>query len=80
MLPFDDDELLEPVMAVLEKIRPVLLRDGGDLDLIKIQDGVVVVRFQGACGSCSVSSQTLNNVILKTLQEDIHPQIEVKRI
>ena len=80
MLPFDDDELLEPVKNVLEEVRPFLQNDGGDVELIEIKDGVVKVKFEGACGSCSISNTTLNNIILKALKEGIHPEIEVQRV
>ena len=56
------------------------MSDGGNLELDLVKGNEVIVSFQGACGSCSISNQTLNNVILRALQEDIHPQIEVKKI
>ena len=43
----------EQVAAVLDKVRPVLQRDGGDVELVEVSDdGVVLVRLQGACSGC----------------------------
>jgi Fe-S cluster biogenesis protein NfuA len=41
----------EKVQAVIEKLRPLLQRDGGDIELIDVEDGVVKVKLTGACGS-----------------------------
>ena len=52
-------ELKEQVQEVLNKLRPFLQRDGGDVELVDIEDGVVKVRLMGACGSCPSSTITL---------------------
>ena len=48
-------ELKEKVQQVLDKVRPGLQADGGDVELISIEDGVVKVALRGACGSCPFS-------------------------
>ena len=42
----------DQVMEVLDKLRPFLLRDGGDCELVDVEDGIVKLRLLGACGSC----------------------------
>ena len=59
------------VEAALNEIRPMLQRDGGDVELVDIQGGVVKVRLQGACAGCPMSQMTLRNGIERVLKERI---------
>lgn len=77
---FSDEELLNPVSQSIEKVRPYLLRDGGDIRIVEIQNGKVYVQLQGACKSCPSSTITLKNKIQYQLQMDIHPEIEVIKV
>ena len=77
---FTDEELLNPVKASIEKVRPYLLRDSGDMELKEIKDGKVYIALQGACKSCPSSSITLKNKIEHQLKVDIHPEIEVIKV
>ncbi len=61
----------EKVQAVLNKIRPMLQADGGDVELVDVEDGVVRVRLQGACAGCPMSQMTLKNGIERLLKNDI---------
>lgn len=64
------------VQSVLDKVRPALQMDGGDVELIKVRDdNVVEVRLQGACGSCPMATMTLKMGIEKTLQDEI-PEVK----
>ena len=65
----------EKVQKALDKIRPMLQADGGDVELIDVEDGVVKVRLQGACAGCPMSQMTLKNRIEKMLKEEI-PEIK----
>ena len=58
----------------LNKIRPMLKADGGDVELVAVDDGVVKVRLQGACAGCPMSQMTLKNGIEKVLKDKI-PEI-----
>ncbi|GAD17924.1 NifU family protein [Helicobacter fennelliae] len=80
MIPFSDEELLEPVKHSIEKVRPMLVRDNGDITLIKIQDAKVYVRLEGACKGCAASSATLKLGVERQIRHDIHPEIEVIEI
>ena len=65
----------ERIQAVIDKIRPMLQADGGDVELVDVVDGVVTVRLQGACAGCPMSQMTLKNGIERLLKNDI-PEIQ----
>jgi Fe-S cluster biogenesis protein NfuA len=65
----------EKVEQVLEKIRPSLQADGGDVELVDVEDGVVKVRLQGACAGCPMSQLTLKAGIEATLKREI-PEVK----
>ncbi|KUO53384.1 MAG: hypothetical protein APF76_09080 [Desulfitibacter sp. BRH_c19] len=68
----------EKVIAALDKVRPFLQRDGGDVELVSVEDdGTVKVRLKGACGGCPMANQTLKNGIEKVLKEEVK---EVKEV
>jgi Fe-S cluster biogenesis protein NfuA len=65
----------EKVEAVINQIKPFLQADGGDVELIDVDDeGVVKVRLQGACAGCAFSQMTLANVIEERIREAV-PEI-----
>ena len=61
----------EKVEAVIERIRPALQADGGDVELVGIEDGVVKVKLTGACGSCPMSTLTLKMGIERVIREEL---------
>ena len=61
----------EKVEAAIDKIRPMLQADGGDVELVSVEDGIVKVRLQGACSGCPMSQMTLRNGIERVLQQQI---------
>lgn len=65
----------EKVQQALNKIRPMLQADGGDVEFVDVVDGVVKVRLQGACAGCPMSQMTLKNGIEKLLKEEI-PEVK----
>jgi len=66
----------EKVNEVLDKIRPSIQADGGDVELIDIrEDNVIVVRLKGACGTCPMSTLTLKAGIERILKEHI-PEVK----
>lgn len=67
----------EKVQAVLEKIRPQLQADGGDVELVEVEGGKVKLRLTGACGGCPMASITLKNGIERVLREEIPDVKEV---
>jgi Fe-S cluster biogenesis protein NfuA len=73
-------EQYELVQEVLDKLRPFLLRDGGDCELVDIEDGVVKLRLLGACGSCPSSTITLKAGIERALLEEVPGIVEVEQV
>ncbi len=65
----------ERVEEVLKEIRPMLQADGGDVQLVDVDDGVVKVRLTGACGGCPMSQITLKMGIEKRLKERL-PEVK----
>lgn len=63
------------VETVLEKVRPALQADGGDVELVDVEGGVVTVRLTGACHGCPMASVTLKNGIEALLKKEI-PSID----
>lgn len=77
MIPFSDEELIAPVKSVIEKVRPSLALDGGDIDFITVKNGNVYVQLKGACIGCSSSGNTLKYGVERKLRMDIHPELVV---
>ncbi|MBY0124262.1 NifU family protein [Bacillus sp. S/N-304-OC-R1] len=72
--------MLEQVQEVLDKLRPFLLRDGGDCELVDVEDGVVKLRLLGACGTCPSSTITLKAGIERALLEEVPGVVEVEQV
>ena len=67
----------EDVQTALEKIRPALQADGGDVELVDVADGVVSVKLTGACGGCPMATMTLKHGIERVLREQVPDVKEV---
>ncbi len=65
----------EKVEAVLAQVRPALQADGGDVELVDVNDGVVKLKLKGACAGCPMATMTLRNGIERTLKEQI-PEVK----
>ncbi len=65
----------EEVQKVINRIRPMLQADGGDVELVDCVEGVVSVRLKGACAGCPMSQMTLRNGIERTLKAEI-PEVK----
>ncbi|MFC1668092.1 NifU family protein [Chlamydiota bacterium] len=66
----------DKIIIALEKVRPMLQADGGDVELVDVSDdGVVKVKLSGACGGCPMSQMTLKMGIEKILKEEV-PEVK----
>jgi Fe-S cluster biogenesis protein NfuA len=65
----------EKVEAVLDKIRPSLEADGGNVELVSVEDGIVTVKLVGACAGCPMSTMTLKNGIERILKQEL-PEVK----
>ncbi|HOW37510.1 MAG TPA: NifU family protein [Candidatus Izemoplasmatales bacterium] len=74
------EEILDEIQAVLGLIRPYIQRDGGDIQFIKFEDGIVYVRLSGACVGCGGFEDTLREMVEDTLLERVPGVIGVEHI
>jgi len=65
----------EKVKKALDKIRPSLQADGGDVEFVDFKDGVVTVRLQGACAGCPMATMTIKDGIEQMLKKEI-PEVK----
>ncbi len=63
------------IKQLLEKVRPLLQRDGGDVEFVSYEDGIVKVRLQGACSGCPGAQMTIKTVIERMLKEQF-PEVK----
>lgn len=70
----------ENIEKVLDELRPYLMADGGNVELVEIEGPVVKLRLQGACGSCPSSTMTLRMGIERKLKESIPEIAEVEQV
>lgn len=72
----------EKVEAILNKIRPALQADGGDVELVEVDEanGIVKVRLTGACGGCPFATMTLKNGIEEALKQEVPEVKEVQQV
>ena len=67
---------MKQIEDALNLVRPALLADGGDVELVDVsEDGIVSVRLTGACGSCPMSTMTLKMGVERTLMEQV-PEVK----
>jgi Fe-S cluster biogenesis protein NfuA len=69
------EDLMARVEKSLDTIRPALMADGGNVELVAVEDGIVKVRLQGACGTCPSALMTLKQGIEVRVKEDV-PEIQ----
>lgn len=70
----------ENVETVLDELRPFLIADGGNVELVEIEGPKVRLRLQGACGSCPSSTMTLRMGIERKLRDTIPEITEVEQV
>ena len=71
-------DVLERIEKTINKIRPYIQQDGGDVELVDFQDGVVTVRMLGACAGCMALDATLTDGIQAILLDEVPEVKEVK--
>lgn len=74
------ESMYDDVLEVLDKLRPFLQRDGGDVELVDVEDGIVKLKLVGACGSCPSSTITLKAGIERALVEEVEGVVEVVQV
>ncbi|EGQ3232769.1 NifU family protein [Staphylococcus pseudintermedius] len=79
-MPTENATMYDQVTEVIEKLRPFLLRDGGDCELVDVEDGIVKLQLLGACGTCPSSTITLKAGIERALVEEVPGVVEVEQV
>ena len=74
----NNDKTIKLIKQTIKKLRPYLNADGGDLDFVKFEDGIVYVRLLGACIGCSSSDDTITNSVEAWLLEEVPGVIGVE--
>lgn len=74
------DDFHAKIEAALDSVRPMLMADGGNVELVEVEDGVVKLKLQGACGSCPMSQLTLKMGIERELKRQVPEVKEVLAI
>lgn len=68
----------QQILATLEKIRPFLQRDGGDVEFVSYSEGIVYVRMKGACVGCAMVDETVSMGIEMILIEEVPGVVKVE--
>ncbi len=68
------------IVEILEKIRPYLNNDGGDVEFIKFKDGICYVKLKGACAGCAFADMTIQNTVEEMLVSEIPEVIKVLNV
>lgn len=76
----NNEKIIKLIKATLKKIRPYLQSDGGDVDFIKFEDGIVYVKLLGACIGCASSDDTIKGGIEALLVEEVPGVIGVEQV
>jgi Fe-S cluster biogenesis protein NfuA len=74
----DDKETRELIVQTLDKIRPFINRDGGDIEFVDFIDGIVYVQMLGACEGCSLIDSTLTEGVEIILTDEVPGVLGVK--
>ena len=68
------------IKKVINKLKPYLNRDGGDIDFVKFEDGIVYVHMLGACAGCTMLHETLKEGVEMILVEEVPGVLEVRAV
>ena len=65
------------IIDIIEKLRPFLINDGGDIQFVKYENNIVYVKMSGACSTCSMLDLTLEDGIECAIQEEVPEVVEI---
>ena len=70
----------EKIIEIINKLKPFLINDGGNIEFVKYEDGICYIKFTGACEECVLNSVTLNEGIKEALVNEVPEIIDVKLV
>lgn len=76
----NNDNIELKIISVIDKIRPFLINDGGNLEFVKYQNNIVYVKLSGACANCTMMDVTLKDGIEQLIINEIPEVKKVKNI
>lgn len=76
----ENTSTIEKVEKVINKLRPYLNRDGGDIELLDYKEGIVYVKMLGACAGCSMLDETLKEGVEQILMEEVPEVLGVQNV
>lgn len=68
------------IIEIIDKIRPFLINDGGNIEFVKYEDNIVYIKMKGACSNCGMLEYTLKDGIESAIKEEVPEVIEVINI
>lgn len=68
------------IINIINKLRPFLINDGGNIEFIKYEDGIVYIKMMGACSNCQMLDLTLKEGIESAIQEEVPEVVEVVNV
>lgn len=72
------EEIITQILETLDKIRPFINKDGGDIEFVEFNEGIVKIRMHGACADCAFVDDTISNGVELILQEEVPGVIGVE--
>ena len=76
----DNKDVVNKILVLIEKLKPFLISDGGNLEFIKYEDNIVYVRMMGACKDCEMMDVTLKEGVEEIIINEIPEVKEVRNI
>ena len=70
----------EKIREIINKLRPYLIGDGGDIEFVKYEDGIVYIKMLGACAGCALIDYTLKDGVEMAIKEEVPEVKEVRNV
>lgn len=70
----------EKIKEIINKLRPYLIGDGGDIEFVKYEDGIVYIKMLGACAGCALIDYTLKDGVEMAIKEEVPEVREVRNV
>lgn len=74
------EEQEKKIIEIIDKLRPFLINDGGNIEYVKYEDRIVYIKMMGACANCHMLDLTLKDGIEAAIQEEVPEVLEVRNI
>lgn len=75
-----NSEIIDKIILLIDKLKPFLINDGGNLEFVKYEEGIVYVRLLGACKDCAMMDITLKDGIEEIIVSEIPEVREVRNV